>query len=305
MFKGEIAMKLKSLTLAMVLALSATSTYAGNFITLGKGNGTTLTPGTVAGGTAGNGLVNGTQNPNSDVYRIEVLSSTFLPGYEDTNTNGNVVASAINYQTFNRVGTTNVPTGTGTLTLLDWRVSTGVDLSPGSAQADIYDFVYRDSSDNSLVFATRYLNRVANNEEANYLFRYNYTETVGYQPGAAWLFSSDNDLRLYQAALTTDISFNNAVPYVDGVVRQKGDFSVSEGNPWSGLFLVKTDATSYYLGDKAIGFSQAGEEGQPIVSGFISGFVAGVAPVPEADTYAMMIAGLGLIGAVSRRRKSK
>ena len=30
-----------------------------------------------------------------------------------------------------------------------------------------------------------------------------------------------------------------------------------------------------------------------------------VAPVPEPETYAMLIAGLGLIGAVSRRRNKK
>ena len=127
------------------------------------------------------------------------------------------------------------------------------DLAPGSAQADIYDFVYRDSTDNSLVFATRYLNRQDNNEEANYLYRYNFT-LDGYNPQVAWTFSGNNDLRMYQAGLTDDHSFNASVPFQDNVVRQKGDFSVSEGNPWSGLFLVKTNATAYELGNKAIGF---------------------------------------------------
>lgn len=300
-------MKLKSLAIAAIFAASASTAYAGNFVTLGTGNGTTLTPGNISAGTGGNGLVNGAQNPNADVYRIEVLSATYLTGYENTNPLGNIVADTINYQTFDRVGQNNVPTGTGTLTLLDWKVHTGVDLSPGSAQADIYDFVYRDSSDNSLVFATRYLNREANNEEANYLFRYNYTNTPGYQPGVAWMFSSDNDLRMYQAALTTDITFNNSVPYVDGVVRQKGDFSVSEGNPWSGLFLVKTDAEYYFYSDdiKAIGFAQAGEEGQPVVNGWIGGFVASAVPVPEPENYALMMLGLSVIGAMVRRQKKQ
>jgi hypothetical protein len=293
-------MKSRSLILAMMLAFSVSAANAGNFVTLGTGNGTTLTPGN-------GGLRNGAQNPNADIYRIEVTSATYLPGLDSTSPTGDIVADVINYQTFNRVGTTNVPTGTGTLTLLDWRVSTAVDLSPGTAQADIYDFVYRDSSDNSLVFATRYLNRQANNEEANYLFRYNYTTTAGYQPGTAWLFSSDNDLRMYQAALTDDISFDNAVPYVDGVVRQKGDFSVSEGNPWSGLFLVKTDAKYYFYSDdiKAIGFAQAGEEGQPVVNGWIGGFVASAVPVPEPENYALMMLGLGVIGAMVRRQKKQ
>ncbi len=292
-------MKVKSLVIATLLAFSASSVYAGNFVTLGKGDGATLTP-------ANGGIRNGAQNPNADIYRLEVLSSTFVPGYDDTSTTGDIVANSINYQTFDRVGQNNVPTGIGTLTLLDWRLHTGVDLSPGSAQADIYDFVYRDSSDNKLVFATRYLNRVANNEEANYLFRYNYTNTAGYQPGVAWLFSSDNDLRMYQGALTTSLSLSNTAPYVDGVVRQKGDFSVSEGNPWSGLFLVKSDAEYFFYSDniKAIGFAQAGEEGQSVVNGFIGGFVASAVPVPEPESYAMFIVGLGVIGGIARRRKT-
>lgn len=291
-------MKLNTFVLATLLAVSASSAYAGNYVTLGTGDGTTLTPGN-------GGLVNGAKNQNVDIYRIEVSSATYLPGLDSTNATGDAVANVINYETFDRVGSTNVVTGTGTLTLLDWHVTTGVDLSPGSAQADIYDFVYRDSSDNSLVFGTRYLNRLANNEEANFLYRYNYTETAGYQPGVAWMFLTDNDLRLYQGALTDDTSLDNSVSYVDGVVRQKGDFSLSEGAPWSGLFLVKTDATSYYFGDKAIGFAQAGEEGQPIVGGYISGFVAGVAPVPEPENYALMMLGLGVIGAMVRRQKKQ
>ncbi len=32
---------------------------------------------------------------------------------------------------------------------------------------------------------------------------------------------------------------------------------------------------------------------------------AGVAPIPEAETYAMMLAGLGLLGVATRRRKQK
>lgn len=33
--------------------------------------------------------------------------------------------------------------------------------------------------------------------------------------------------------------------------------------------------------------------------------ISAVAPVPEPETYAMMIAGLGMLGAVARRRKQK
>ncbi len=289
-------MKLKQVVTAAILAFSVNAAYAGNFVTLSTGNGTTLT-------TANGGLRNGTTNTNTDIYYINVLSASYLSGMDNTNPSGDIVASSINYQTFNRVGNSNVQTGTGTLNLLSWRVTTGVDLAPGSAQADIYDFVYQDSSDGKLVFGTRYLNRQDNFEEANFLYRYNYSNTAGYLPGVAWTFSSDTDLRMYQAGLTDSASLGNSASYVDGVVRQKGDFSFSEGNPWSGLLLVKTDAKYYTVGAKAIGFSQAGEEGQSPVSGSIAGFVAVVTPVPEPESYGLMMLGLGVIAAARRQKK--
>ena len=41
----------------------------------------------------------------------------------------------------------------------------------------------------------------------------------------------------------------------------------------------------------------------PVASGEI--FQVGVAPVPEPETYAMLLAGLGLLGFVARRRSKK
>ncbi|WP_047534507.1 PEP-CTERM sorting domain-containing protein [Methylotenera sp. N17] len=294
-------MKLKSIALAVALITSAASASAGNFVSLTDGVGGVLT-------TGNGGILNGANSP-ADRFYIETVSATYLAGYDpivrdiDTfeyisgNAAGEVVATAINYRTYTGTNTT----GTGTLTLLDWRVTTGVDLAPGSAQADIFDFVYRDSADNSLVFATRYLNVVNNNEEANYLYRYN-ASTGGVSPSVAWTFATDYDLRMYQAAQTSDYTYNGTVALDETAVRQKGDFSVSEGNPWSGLFFVKTNATNYALGDKAIGFFQAGEEGQSVVGGYIGGYVA-VTAVPEPESYAMMLAGLGVMGAVARRRR--
>lgn len=284
-------MKLKAILLASLLAIGASSANAGQFVSLTAGVGGDLS-------LANGGLINGINNPNRDVFYIENLTSTtYLSGYEYNSDDG-VVATSLNYRTF--ATTTGNPTiSTGTLTLLDWRVSENVTLLPGIAQATVFDYVYRDSADGKLVFGTRYMNLVDNDQEVNYLYR----QGAGDNPSVAWTYLSDFDLRMYQAGQTSDFTYDTVVDYEAGIVRQKADISVSEGNPWSGLYLVKTDAVNYGLGANAIGYYQAGEEGQSIVGGFMAGFIA--TPVPEAETYALMMAGLGLVGAAARRRKTK
>lgn len=292
-------MKKTVIAASLALMAAAGSAQAGDFFSLPT-NLSTLTPGN-------GGLINGATNPAADRLHLDVESKKYLDGYDDDREwsddpelrgSGNVVATEIIYKAVSG----GITTATGTLTLLDWRVTTGVPLLPDEPQATIYDFVYRDSRDNALVFGTRYLNLVDNNQEVNFLYRYGFT---GYSTAAAWTFLTDSDLRQYQAGATSSTSSSNlGLPYDPDTVRQRGDFSVSEGNPWSGLFLVKTDATAYTLGNKAIGYFQAGEEGQSPAGGFISGFVP-TAPVPEPETYALMLAGLGLIGLAARRRAQR
>jgi len=289
-------MKFKIMALSTMLAFAALSAQAGSFQTLTNGDGTNVSA-------ALGGFVQGSNNQNADKLYIETVSATYLAGYDDISTSfadggtGDIVASLINYRTFS-AGTT---LSTGTLTLVDWQVTRGVDLALGSAQADIYDFVYRDSADNSLVFATRYLNREDNSEEANYLYRYGFT---GYSTAAAWTYSSDYDLRMYQAAKTTSTTGGASFALNEGTVRQMGDFSLTEENPWSGLFFVKTNATDYTVGSQAIGFYQAGEEGQSPAGGFIAGFIpTTVTPVPEPENYVLMMLGLGAIAFARRQKK--
>lgn len=291
-------MKIKAIAFSTMLALSALSAQAGTFQNLTNGDGTNVSA------TLG-GFVQGSNNQNADKLYIETVSATYLSGFDDVSTSfaeggtGDIVASLINYRTFS-AGTT---LSTGTLTLVDWQVTRGVDLAPGSAQADIFDFVQRDSADDSLVFATRYLNREDNGEEANYLYRYGFT---GYSTSAAWTYSSDYDLRMYQAAKTTATSGGSSFALNQDTVRQMGDFSLTEENPWSGLFFVKTNAVDYTLASKAIGFYQAGEEGQDPAGGFISGFVpTTVTPVPEPENFGLLMLGLGVIASITRRQKKQ
>jgi len=284
-------MKLKAIVLAGMLAFGVNSSYAGSFVSLTQGVGGDLS-------LANGGLKNGINNPNRDIFYIENLTSTtYLSGYEYGSDAG-VVATALNYRAF--ATTAGNPTiSTGTLTLVDWRVTENVTLLPGVAQGTVFDFVYRDSADGKLVFGTRYLNVVDNDQEINYLYR----QGAGDNPSVAWTFLSDYDLRMYQAGQTNDFTYDPVVDFTNGIIRQKADISVSEGNPWSGLYLVKTDAVNYGLGANAIGYYQAGEEGQSIVGGFMSGFIA--TPVPEPENYALLMAGLGIVGAAARKRKTK
>jgi hypothetical protein len=284
-------MKLKRILMATVLAFAASHASAGNFQSLT------------------NNFVDGDNDAFVDSMFILATNVTYKTGFSDTSQftaggSGDVVPTSLTYRAFPAYDI-DTELATGTLTLLDWNVTRGVDLAAGSAQADIYDFVFRDSADNSLVFGTRYLNRdpLETGDEANFLYRYGFT---GYSTSVAWTFLTDSDLRQYNAVKTQSTEGGSGPFDYDGdVVRQQGDFSVTEDNPWSGLYLVKTDATSYTLG-KAIGFFQTGEEGQTPAGGFITGFIPTVtSAVPEPENYALFLAGLGVVGLISRRRHSK
>lgn len=287
-------MKLKLILIAAMAAYGSQA-YAGSFQTLTSGNGTTLT-------TANGGLINGANNSAADPLYIQTLSATYLTGYSNTTDfadggSGNVIETAINYKT------TGASAHTGTLTLLDYHITTNVDLLPGVPQATIYDFVYRDSYSGDLVFGSRFLNTVDNNQEFNFTYRYGFS---GYTAAAAWTYVTDSDLRMYQAGLTNDHSYASSVAYDDNAVRMKGDYSVSEGNPWSALNLVMTNATSYTFASNALGFYQAGQEGQSIVGNTISGFIpTTVTPVPEPENFALLAMGMGVITAFARRQKKQ
>ncbi len=281
-------MKLKQLVVAVSMSLAAASAVAGDFTPL-------PTDGS---------LVIGRTNPNSDRLFLDATSITFLT---------TDIPSTIAYNAIATAGTLpRAITGSGVLTLLDHMVTLDIAIpeSQGSSSTvqigHLYDFVFRDSRDDALVFGTRVRLGVAPNQiddaELNFLYRYGFQDgSTTYSTAAAWLFTSDFDLRMYNAGMTSSTSLLGATPYDPNTVRMQSDVNLSEGNPFSGLFLVKTDATAYTIGN-AIGVFQAGEEGQPQVGANFMGFVP--APIPEPSTYAMLLGGLGLLGVMAKRRRA-
>jgi hypothetical protein len=199
-------------------------------------------------------------------------------------------------------------TGSGTLTLLDYRYTPNV-VFENSAQpiGDMYDFVFRDSRDDTLVFGSRFRMGLAGqqpNAELNFIYRYGLEENgTAFDVSAAWLSTTNRDLRMYIAGRTASTSLTGAALYDADTVRFQSDLNLAEANPFSGLFLLKTNAEYYTLGSAGIGFYQAGEEGQPRVGNVYAGFIP--TAVPEPSTYAMLAAGLGLLGAVAVRRRNR
>ena len=248
-------MKLKTLTAAVAVALASTAAVAGDFVELPQ-NG---------------GLVTGRNNPNTDALYLDAQSIATLAG-------DNRIFTSIAYNAIATAGSLpRAITGSGTLTLLDHRVTLDVVLD-GQEIGHVFDFVFRDSRDNKLVFGMRTLLGVEEDHqddaELNFLYRYGFEQSgKTFSTAAAWLFTSDSDLRMYNAGRTNSTSLTGATPFDADTIRMQSDVNLSEGNPFSGLFLIKTDAKAYKVGSMAMGLFQAGEEGQPRVGVDVPGFV--------------------------------
>jgi hypothetical protein len=315
-------MTLRTTALAAMLAAITVPAQAGDFTSLligtgpgpdgiwGNGNDTDAIGPGLDGvlGTADDTTVNvsGAGSQAGDRLFLNALSIT--PNNGDANVPLSIDYAATEWRTAAAGGT--VPRGTavatGTLNLIDFHVTTGITLG-SEVIGDVYDFVFRDSRDNALVFGSRFIlgqgAGYSDDAELNFMYRYGFVEgdTV-FDVQAAWLFNSDFDLRMYNAS-RSDTRSLVGVPKLDlNAVSMQADVNLSEGNPYSGLYLLKTDATDYKWMDNALGYFQAGEEGQALLYGSTGGFAPTMAPVPEPSTYALMLAGIGLIGMAARRR---
>lgn len=184
-----------------------------------------------------------------------------------------------------------------TLTLLASRVS-DVMLG-GQVVGDFYDYVFRDSADSKLVFGSRLT--LDADGEINDIFRGGFT---GFSAAVAWAFTTDTDLRMYSAARTSTGLKQGVDTFSPDWVDFRSDLNVEEGNPDTGLYLIKTDAPDFALKDGVIRLWQGGEEGQSQESFFLAGYAPTLAPIPEPSTYAMLLGGLGLLGVIAKRRRT-
>ncbi|MCQ9375970.1 PEPxxWA-CTERM sorting domain-containing protein [Methyloversatilis sp. XJ19-13] len=183
----------------------------------------------------------------------------------------------------------------------------------GTDIGTFYDFVYRSTTDSTLLFASRFELDVGEIEigdldyetEINDILRSGY---ANYDVSVGWYAATDEDLRLQSTAHTSNgvrtRPTNPVDVFDDNVVDFRTDISVEEGNPATGWYVLKTNATEFtYLVD-AVTIRQAPSiDGMspPLRTATFEGF-APVTDVPEPETYAMLLAGLGLIGFAARRR---
>jgi len=151
----------------------------------------------------------------------------------------------------------------------------GVNFEVGS----LIDQVLMDTSVNRLVFNTRLLldttvAGIQNVYEVNDFLRRGFT---GVAVEAAWTRASDSDLRLYSVARTETLFGTGSRTYHPDVVLMQSDINVSEGHPWSGQFMLRTNAAYFDNRAGAVSLFQGGEEGQPLNLVTFAGFAPSAA----------------------------
>lgn len=164
--------------------------------------------------------------------------------------------------------------------------STALQLN-GTTVGTLTDFVFRDTTDNRLVFGLRVVldqtvNGAPNTFEINDFFR---KGSNGFTAQAGWSRASDSDLRLY-AAVRTAVKFGTGTEtFNPDVVKFQSDINTSEGNPRSGYFFLKSNAPNFKTLANGLSVYQGGEEGQPLVEISIQGFVPSAAPDNDGDGF--------------------
>jgi hypothetical protein len=192
----------------------------------------------------------------------------------------------------------------------------------------LYDRVYYNGSTGESLFALR-LDMNGNQWdppstetfEVNDVFRSGFSSVTSIQAG----YARDNPADEYSWAIgRTDEGLNEgtgsggAPVYDTDWVRWWTDVNVDDPDgsspgtsAWFVMKFADEDVVDFDVGTNAIRIWQGGEEGQEEYEIFMNGYVPvfasarsamALAPVPEPSEYAMLLAGLGLVGVMARRR---
>lgn len=168
------------------------------------------------------------------------------------------------------------------------------------------DYVYRSNADGHLLFASQFTLDVEEQNgytlEINDIFRRGF---AGYDVAVGW-YDSDAGTRLRSAAMSSVGRTRPQLPdvYSDDIVNLRTDVSIEEGNPSTAWYVIKTNATQFEYLVGAVSITQAaGSAGDdpPFRAAVFEGFAP--VPVPEPSEYAMLLAGLGILGVATARRK--
>ena len=93
------------------------------------------------------------------------------------------------------------------------------------------------------------------------------------------------------------------------LVEHNDNFSLfsnfQHGNYWSGTEFQSNNMIAAWVFGFGSGFQHAGGKGDNLLYALAGRDGVVAAPIPEPETYAMMLAGLGLLGVFARRRKQK
>lgn len=129
--------------------------------------------------------------------------------------------------------------------------------------------------------------------------------------GAAGSANANTVLNLSGAGGTVDFLFTETSPFVGGGSTFSAGAGITSVQLWrdaavdtvAATFLTGLAGTYYYLPNATYA---AGDYFVRVVSGtpFIGTFSSVTTPVPEPESYALMLAGLGALGFLVRRRRT-
>ncbi|WP_242402198.1 PEP-CTERM sorting domain-containing protein [Methylophilus sp. OH31] len=252
-------------------------------------------------------------------FTLAASSSAYAGGFVDlVNTGARTPGSTNNTGTDAFYLGVDLPS---TWTLQATQTSTVYSPVNSAVVGSFIDSVWLDSATNSYIIGSYFQldNNTNGITEINSIVRSGFADYTG-TLSAAWVYASDvygaapaDGYRLRDPSRSDYIASYNATTAATGAyydadkVAIRTDVSIGEDNPNSGLYLISFSANnySYEWVSNAVHIVQGAstnEGGRIRQDMWLSGFA--VTQVPEAETYAMFMAGLGLMGAVVRRRKS-